>query len=171
MLWGLADPAYIGLGANLGEPRAQLDWALARLGELEFVATVRASPFYATSPQGVEDQPWFVNAVAEVTFATEPEVYALLDALLGIESRAGRDRKREARQGPRILDLDLLVWGARRLDDERLTLPHPRLVGRAFVLAPLADLVGLDFSLGDGRLGDFLAAVLGNPAQRVTKLV
>jgi 2-amino-4-hydroxy-6-hydroxymethyldihydropteridine diphosphokinase len=128
--------AYIGLGANLDDPVAQIEYAfdeLARLPQTQFVAR---SSLYASAPVGYLDQPDFINAVAEV--ATTLSAHALLAALLAIEQRHGRDRS--FRNAPRTLDLDLLLFGETQLHDAQLTLPHPRMHQRAFVLLPLSEL-------------------------------
>ena len=164
------DPAYIGLGGNVGDVAGTISRAAAALAALPGVAAVRLSSLWETAPQGpVRDQPPFVNAVAELTFADPPSPEALLRALLGIERRLGRDRAREMPQGPRAIDLDLLVWGDRVADGPGLTLPHPRLHRRAFALAPLEELAGPDLNIpGAGRVGNLLAAVSDQPASRVT---
>jgi 2-amino-4-hydroxy-6-hydroxymethyldihydropteridine diphosphokinase len=147
--------AYIGLGSNLGDREGTLRGALARLAEL---GEVRVSSFRETDPVGVTDQPKFVNAVAELSTQLAPR--DLLDALLAIERELGRDRSREQRWGPRTLDLDLLLYGAEMIDEPGLTVPHPRLADRRFVLEPLHELVpGL--VLPDGtRVGDLLARAI-----------
>lgn len=126
--------AYIALGANLGDREATLREAIRRLGALGEVQEV--SPLYETEPVGYADQPRYLNAVAQIR-ATMPPV-ALLRALLWIESELGRVRS--FANAPRTLDLDLLLMDDVVLDEPDLTLPHPRLHERAFVLVPLADL-------------------------------
>jgi 2-amino-4-hydroxy-6-hydroxymethyldihydropteridine diphosphokinase len=147
--------AYIGLGSNLGDREGTLRDALARLAEL---GEVRVSSFHETDPVGVIDQPKFVNAVVELSTQLTPR--DLLDALLAIERELGRDRSREQRWGPRTLDLDLLLYGGEMIDEPGLTVPHPRLADRRFVLEPLHELVpGL--VLPDGtRVGDLLARAI-----------
>lgn len=164
------DPAYIGLGGNVGDGAGTISRAAAALAALPGVAAVRLSSLWETAPQGpVRDQPPFVNAVAELIFDDPPSPQALLRALLGIERRLGRDRARETPQGPRAIDLDLLVWGNRVVDEPGLTLPHPGLHARAFALAPLEELVGPDLVIpGAGKVGTLLAAVADQPASRVT---
>jgi 2-amino-4-hydroxy-6-hydroxymethyldihydropteridine diphosphokinase len=130
----MTTPALIALGANLGEPRRTLTWArakIARLGEI-----VAASSLYRTAPVGgPPGQPDYLNAALVLETDLPPE--ALLAGLLRIEQEAGRERRE--RWGPRVLDLDLLAYGTLVLDVPGLTLPHPRLMERAFVLAPLAE--------------------------------
>jgi 2-amino-4-hydroxy-6-hydroxymethyldihydropteridine diphosphokinase len=127
--------AFIGLGSNLGDREGNLRAALARLAEL---GEVRASSFRETDPVGVTDQPKFLNAAAELS--TDLPARDLLDALLAIERDLGRDRAREERWGPRTLDLDLLLYGDDVIDEPGLTVPHPRLAERRFVLEPLHEL-------------------------------
>jgi 2-amino-4-hydroxy-6-hydroxymethyldihydropteridine diphosphokinase len=127
--------AYVGFGANLGDPASTLQAAAAELGRTAGTVTA-GSHIYRSRPIGLTDQPDFQNAVARVSTALAPE--ALLDELLGLEARFGRVR--EVRFGPRTLDLDLLWYEGVVRDDERLTLPHPRAHEREFVLRPLAEL-------------------------------
>lgn len=122
--------AYVGLGSNLGDRRAALDGALALL------APRRVSRVAETAPWGLPDQPPFLNAVAELETELPPR--ALLDRLMDVEQRFGR--RRDVRWGPRTLDLDLLLYGDRRVSEEGLDVPHPRLAERRFVLESLAEL-------------------------------
>lgn len=147
--------AYVALGANLGDPRQQLLDAVGTLARLPNTQLLRRSHLYRTPPWGVLEQPPFVNAAALLETSLGP--HALLDALLAIELRAGRVRAQ--RNGPRTLDLDLLHMDGVQLDDARLTLPHPRIAERAFVLLPLADLAPELMLPGQGRVADLLAAV------------
>jgi 2-amino-4-hydroxy-6-hydroxymethyldihydropteridine diphosphokinase len=137
--------AYIGLGSNLGDREENLRGALERLNEL---GRVRVSSFRETEPVGVTDQPRFVNAAAELETDLSPQ--DLLARLLEIERDLGRDRARERRWGPRTIDLDLLLYGDQVLDEPGLTVPHPRLDERRFVLEPLHELAP-ELSLPDGR--------------------
>lgn len=146
---------YIGLGSNLATPLEQLRSALAALAALPHTALVAQSSFYASDPLGPADQPRYVNAVAAL--ATELSPLALLDALQTIELEQGRTRKAE-RWGPRTLDLDILLFGQRQLDEPRLTVPHYHMHARAFVLYPLAE-IAPDLRLPDGRvLSELIAA-------------
>lgn len=148
--------AFIALGSNLGDARAQVLHGFDALAGLPGTQLLSRSPLYLTPPWGVLDQPPFVNAVARVDTTLTP--HALLDALLGIERAAGRVRDGE-RWGPRTLDLDVLHMGAMVLSDERLSLPHPRIHERAFVLLPLHDLAPDLVLPGQGRVMDLLAAL------------
>ncbi len=145
--------AYIGLGANLGDPAAQLRAALRELqARVELLAV---SSFYRTAPLGPPGQPDYCNAACAIASTLEPE--AMLDLLQGIEQAAGRDRSGE-RWGPRVLDLDLLHVEGRTLQSPRLTLPHPELHRRAFVLVPLAEIAPDLLIPGLGRVEDMATA-------------
>jgi len=127
--------AWVGLGANLGDARASVGAALEALGRLPQTRLLRASSLYRSAPWQA-DGPDFINAVAELqTRLCAPE---LLRALQALEQAAGRARP--WRNAPRTLDLDLLAYGSARIESDRLTLPHPRLHERAFVLWPLAEI-------------------------------
>lgn len=129
--------AWVGIGANLEDPRQQVETALCELAALPSTRLVRASSRYRTPPMGPPDQPDYVNAVAELETALAP--LALLDELQRIELAHRRQRGAE-RWGPRTLDLDLLLYGDERLDLPRLIVPHPGIADRAFVLVPLAEI-------------------------------
>jgi len=155
--------AYIALGANIGDPVATVRAAFAALADLPASRVLRASSLYRTAPVGLRHQPDFINAVAALGTALEPE--PLLDALLAIEASFGR--RRQARNGPRTLDLDLLLYGQRSVVSPRLLLPHPRLHLRAFVLAPLAE-IAPDLALpGRGSVGAWLPAVANQAVERL----
>lgn len=139
--------AYVGLGANLGERRQTIDAAVAALGALPDVELVSVSPLRETAPVGVVDQPPFLNGACAVDTAIGAR--ELLKAMLGIEQELGRVRS-GTRWGPRVIDLDLLLYGAQVIDEPGLTVPHPRLHERAFALEPLLDL-DPDLTLPDGR--------------------
>ena len=148
--------AYIALGANLDDPGATLRAAFGALANLPDSKVVVCSSLYRTAPIDCAPQPDFVNAVAALETKLPPE--SLLDALLDLESRFGRIRAEK--NGPRTLDLDLLLYDDQIIDLPRLTLPHPRLHLRAFVLLPLAEICPDDFALpGRGSLAAWLPAV------------
>lgn len=128
--------AYLALGSNLGDRRRTVSAALAALARDPRNANLRVSAVYETAPVGPPGQSDYLNLAAALE--TAHDALSLLDACLAIEQSLGRVRRE--RWGPRTLDLDLLLLGDLRLQTDRLTLPHPRLTGRAFVLAPLADL-------------------------------
>jgi 2-amino-4-hydroxy-6-hydroxymethyldihydropteridine diphosphokinase len=148
--------AFVALGGNLGDTRAYLRQALDALAALPRTRLMAHSRFYRTPPWGLREQPPFLNAAAELETALAP--HELLDALLGIERAAGRLREGQ-RWGPRTLDLDLLHMDGVVLHDARLTLPHPRIGERAFVLLPLAELAPELELPGQGRVDGLLAAV------------
>jgi len=130
-------PAYIGLGSNLDEPAAQVRTALEALARLPRTRLVACSHLYGNPPMGPAEQPDFVNAAAGLLTRLPPE--ALLGELQAIEAAQGR-RRDGPRWGPRTLDLDLLLYGSVRLQGETLTLPHPGLAERPFVLTPLCEI-------------------------------
>lgn len=128
--------AYVGLGSNLEQPIAQVRSAMAALERLRASRLVRCSSLYRTVPVGFADQPDFINAVCALD--TELAAETLMSCLLAIEQTQGRSRG-PLRNQPRTLDLDLLLYGDQELSSPMLTLPHPRLHERAFVLVPLAE--------------------------------
>jgi 2-amino-4-hydroxy-6-hydroxymethyldihydropteridine diphosphokinase len=140
------ETAYIGLGSNLAAPELQLRQALAALAALPHSRWIGASALYS-SESLLPGQPRYTNAVAAL--ATDLAPLALLDALQAIENDQGRERLE--RWGPRTLDLDILLFGDRIIDEPRLKVPHYHMQARAFVLYPLAELVPGDFVLADGR--------------------
>ncbi|SJZ87420.1 2-amino-4-hydroxy-6-hydroxymethyldihydropteridine diphosphokinase [Consotaella salsifontis] len=144
---------HIGLGGNLGDPRAAMAMALAMLDGRGDTTLVAVSALYETPPWGKTDQPPFLNACASLDTALEPE--ALLDACL--ETERALKRERTERWGPRTLDVDLLDWSGREIATERLHLPHPRASERAFVLVPLAD-IAPKLVLAGRTVEDWLAA-------------
>ena len=137
---------FIALGSNQADPALQVSQAFAELEKLPQSRLLACSALYRSAPLGPQDQPAFINAVAMLDTALEPE--ALLDALQDIEQRRGRVRKAE-RWGPRILDLDLLLYADRIIDTPRLQVPHYHMHARSFVLYPLAELAA-DLTLPDG---------------------
>jgi 2-amino-4-hydroxy-6-hydroxymethyldihydropteridine diphosphokinase len=129
--------AYVGLGSNLGDRESALRGAVEALEASPGVEVIAVSTFRDTAPVGFVDQPRFLNGVA--VLETELPARRLLDLLLEVEARFGRDRAASPPQGPRTLDLDLLLYGGARIEEEGLRIPHPRLHERAFVLEPLAE--------------------------------
>jgi len=127
---------YIGMGSNLADPLAQLARAITELASLPASTLKAQSPFYASRPVGPRDQPDFVNGAVVIDTSLSP--HTLLDHLQAIEH--AHDRQRQRRWGPRTLDLDLLLYGDQQIHDDRLTVPHPELPNRDFVLQPLLDL-------------------------------
>lgn len=127
---------FLGLGTNLGDRRENLRRALAALQSCAKIEVVRVSQVYETAPQGVLDQPDFLNLVAEIITELSPR--ELLTTIKAIELQLGRTPG--PRWGPRLIDIDILLLGEARLAEQGLTLPHPHLLERAFVMAPLAEL-------------------------------
>jgi 2-amino-4-hydroxy-6-hydroxymethyldihydropteridine diphosphokinase len=128
--------AYLGLGANEGEPRRQLQEATARLAATEEIEVVKASSFYLNPPLGPPDQPWYINAVIQVRTRLAPE--ELLRVLHRVERDLGRVRGE--RWGPRLIDIDLLLYNGLIISGPDLCLPHPEMHKRPFVLVPLAEM-------------------------------
>ena len=146
--------AFVGLGSNIGEPATQLRWACSALAALADTHLVAVSSFYESQPMGPSDQPPFLNACAQIETTIDPT--DLLTALLAIETTMGRVRKRH--WGERCIDLDLLFYGDASVKSERLTLPHPGLYQRDFVLKPLAELLGNEYLMPNGLdIGTLLA--------------
>ena len=155
--------AFVGLGANLGEPEAQVRRAIAALRRLPRTRLVAASSLYRSAPVGVGEQPDFVNAVAEVE--TTLSARELLDELLAMEARFGRERP--APGAPRTLDLDLLLYGDQVIAEPGLAVPHPRMHERAFVLAPLAEIAAEISVPRIGGVRTLLAACGNQKVQRI----
>lgn len=130
-------PAFIGIGSNLGEPVQQVEQAIKALAGLEQSRLILCSSLYRSAPVGPQDQPDFINAVVAVLTRLAPQ--GLLTSLQAIENVQGRTRSGE-RWGPRTLDLDLLVYGQASVATAELTLPHPRIADRNFVLLPLSEI-------------------------------
>jgi 2-amino-4-hydroxy-6-hydroxymethyldihydropteridine diphosphokinase len=130
--------AFVGLGSNLGDRETTLRAAVGRLGSLPETEVRSVSAFRDTEPVGYVHQPRFLNGAVELETALGPR--ELLGALLDLERDFGRDRSSSPPQGPRTLDLDLLLYGDEAIDEPGLEVPHPRLHERAFVLEPLAEL-------------------------------
>ena len=156
---------YVGLGSNLAHPRRQLARALRALARVPGVRLLAASPNYVTAPIACDTpQPDYVNAVARIATTRSPR--ALLAALQAIERRQRRHRSGAQRNAARTLDLDLLLYGRLRIRQPGLTVPHPRMHQRAFVLRPLAD-VGATVTIpGRGLARRYLPAVRG---QRIAR--
>lgn len=133
----MSTTVYIGLGSNMEDPVAQLKHSINSLDAHSTIEVTAISRFYRNPPMGPQDQPDYVNAVVRVEVDIEPE--PLLDTLQAIENAQGRDRN-ERHWGPRTIDLDILLYDELFVDTERLTIPHPGIASRSFVLQPLADI-------------------------------
>jgi 2-amino-4-hydroxy-6-hydroxymethyldihydropteridine diphosphokinase len=160
----MTEPVVIGLGGNVGSDAAivarfdRARAALAQLGAAGVAGAIRSAPLYRSAPIGPA-QPAFLNSAVRIALP-DAQPAELIATLLEIERLLGRDREREARWGPRPLDLDVLVWGARIVQTSELEVPHPRLAERKFALAPLVALLGDDFAVpGLGAAGALLARV------------
>lgn len=139
-LSALRSTVFVALGSNLDHPVLQVQQALREIDELPETALVKISALYETAPVGVLDQPPFVNAVAQVTTTLSPHDF--LARLHAIEAQHGRVRKsaNEEKNGPRTLDLDILLFNDMSINERGLTIPHPRMHERAFVLVPLVEI-------------------------------
>jgi 2-amino-4-hydroxy-6-hydroxymethyldihydropteridine diphosphokinase len=149
--------AFVGLGSNLGDREAALRGAVAALAAEPGIEVLSVSTLRETDPVGLTAQPRFLNGVAELE--TELPARELLERLLAVERRFGRVREGVPAQGPRTLDLDLLLYGDERIDEPGLTVPHPRLHERRFVLEPLAELAPGLVVPGLGPVEPLLAGV------------
>lgn len=147
--------AYIGIGSNLDDPASQVKEALEELDGIPDSVLVSQSSLYASKPMGPADQPDYVNAVAALDTLLSAE--ELLQALQKIEQRLGRERDGE-KWGPRIIDLDLLLYGKKTIKTDTLTVPHPGLHERDFVIIPLAEIAGNLNIPGKGLLSTLIAA-------------
>jgi len=145
--------AWLGLGSNLQNPVAQLKDALGRLGVAEGIRKLQTSSLYRTPPWGDELQNDFVNAVVQIETSLKP--LALLRMLQSIENAMGRQRSGR-RWGPRLIDIDLLLYDDQQFQSEELEIPHPRMYERAFVLMPLCELDAAVEIPGHGAAGDLL---------------
>ena len=149
--------AYVALGSNLGDPVGTLKDAIENLAALRGSLLKAISSLYRTAPVGLRHQPDFINAVVALDTRLAP--MELLEELFAVEAAFGRQRG--IKNAPRTLDLDLLLYGDQVQDDPQLTIPHPRMHERAFVLVPLAEIAPDTFIPGHGRVADLLAACAG----------
>jgi 2-amino-4-hydroxy-6-hydroxymethyldihydropteridine diphosphokinase len=157
-------PAYIGLGSNLEDPKAQIRRACAGLQALAVTRLMHVSPLYRSKPLGPVAQPEFINGVAAVL--TRLDARALLDELQRLEKAMGRPAEHE-RWGPRIIDLDLLIFGRDRRDEPGLILPHGGIVERNFVLYPLCDLAPDLEVPGLGRVAELKGRLASDGLERL----
>ncbi|UVC13064.1 2-amino-4-hydroxy-6-hydroxymethyldihydropteridine diphosphokinase [Mesorhizobium onobrychidis] len=151
---GPNNTVYLSLGGNLGDPARSMGAALRMLDADENTRVVIVSSLYRTPPWGKLDQPDFLNAAAEISTVLAP--HALLDLCLDVERRL--KRVREERWGPRLIDIDILVFGDRIIHETGLEVPHPRMLERAFVLAPLAE-IAPDLTVDGRSVAERLAAL------------
>jgi 2-amino-4-hydroxy-6-hydroxymethyldihydropteridine diphosphokinase len=167
----MTEPVVIGLGGNIGSDAAiaeRFDRARAAIAALAAPAAVRSARLYRSAPIG-PDQPAFLNTAVRLALV-DAQPGELIAALLEIERLLGRRRETEARWGPRPIDLDVLVWGARTLHTPELEVPHPRLAERRFALLPLIDLVGEDFAIaGLGTAGSLARRVTDQRCDEIAR--
>lgn len=156
--------AYIGLGSNLADPVAQVRTGVAALAQLEQTQVETCSSYYRTAPVGLREQPDFINAVCRVRTGQAP--VELMRNLLEIEHAHGRVRHGD-KGGPRTLDLDLLLYGDQAIQTTELTVPHPRLHERAFVLYPLHEIDPDLVIPGHGKLVELLASCAEQQVERL----
>ena len=149
----------VALGSNLDQPATHVQRALRDIDDLPETALMKISTLYETAPVGITDQPTFVNAVAKVTTTLSP--HDLLARLHAIEAQHGRNRNSvsEEKNGPRTLDLDILMFDESQIDERGLTIPHPRMHERAFVLVPLVEIAPEVIIPGRGAAKDLLATL------------
>jgi 2-amino-4-hydroxy-6-hydroxymethyldihydropteridine diphosphokinase len=159
--------ALLALGGNVGNVRSTFDRAVAMLGDGAAVRLTARSSDYRTPPWGVTDQPAFVNAVIAVATSLTP--HELFARAIAVERALGRDRRNERRWGPRSIDIDLLAYDDLTLNDADLTLPHPRLFERAFVLVPLAE-IAPDRAIAGIRIGDALKRIDASGIEKLPRL-
>lgn len=153
--------AYLALGANIGDTRENMRKAVKLLDEHEGIRVIKASSLYLTRPVGLSDQPDFLNAVIAVETTLSPR--KLLEACLDIEKRMGR--RRTIRWGPRVIDIDILLYNGVTLDEDDLKIPHPVMLERAFVLAPLAE-IAPDVEVAPGLAARDAASRVGSEGIR-----
>lgn len=156
--------ALIALGGNVGDVRATFERAIAEICQTARGHLLSRSSDFTTPPWGVEHQPAFINACIEIELELDP--HRLLAILHEIELTFGRDRADEQRWGPRTLDLDLLAYDDLRIDENGLTLPHPRLFERAFVLVPLAE-IAPDRAIAGRTVQEALTAISADGIKRL----
>jgi 2-amino-4-hydroxy-6-hydroxymethyldihydropteridine diphosphokinase len=146
---------YIGLGSNMRSPRQQIKSAIKSIGKIASTRVLKASSLYKSKPVGPQNQNDYINAVVKVE--TELMPLELLDCMQNIENQYGRIR--EERWGPRILDLDILMFGKEIIQDHKLTIPHSEIENRSFVLVPLAEIDSNCLIPGKGMISDLLAVI------------
>lgn len=136
----------LSIGSNMGDRKANIEFAEKRLEECPYISSLKKASLYETEPVGYTDQPDFLNTCVSFMTTLDPE--ELLDLTSSIENEC--HRKREIRWGPRTLDIDIIFYGDDQIDTPRLTIPHPRWKERAFVIVPAKELMGLDAPVPEG---------------------
>ncbi|MBT8442082.1 MAG: 2-amino-4-hydroxy-6-hydroxymethyldihydropteridine diphosphokinase [Gammaproteobacteria bacterium] len=158
-------PSCIGIGSNLNDPASQVEQAIGHLSSLRDSRLINVSDLYRNPPLGPEGQPDYVNAVA--LLLTRLEAHSLLKALQDIERLQGRDRDSGVRWGPRCIDLDILTYGQREISEDGLTIPHPGISQRNFVLFPLLDVAPELHVPGMGKVRELVRGVDGSTLSKV----
>ena len=156
--------AYLGIGSNLGDKKSNLDSAIASLGEQPGIVVIKVSSYYETEPVGYTDQDWFINCVIEIETTLEPK--ALLAVCQRIENELKRVRL--IRYGPRTIDIDLLLYEGYISDEVDLTIPHPRMTERSFVLIPLYEIAG-NLKISSLTIEDYLKSLEDQQVSMVIK--
>lgn len=165
-LSGFRSTAFIGLGSNIDDPIGHIQHAFQEIDEIPDTALVSVSSLYETAPIGYDNQPAFINAVVKAETSLSPQ--ALMQKMLEIELQHRRQRGEGAeKNGPRTLDLDILLFNEWRIDEPLITVPHPRAHERAFVLIPLLEIAPDLYIPGVGYARDLLPAVLGQQIRRL----
>ncbi len=165
---GFNKDIYIGLGSNLNQPHIQIKKALRALNNSRFIDLQDYSSYYITAPMGYDDQPYFINAVAKIQSKLKP--LALLRLLQSIEAR--QYRKRTSNQNaPRTLDLDILIHGNLQCSTSKLTIPHPRMLERRFVLEPLLEIAPAVMIPGLGHVANYFPFVIQQQCQRSERIL
>jgi 2-amino-4-hydroxy-6-hydroxymethyldihydropteridine diphosphokinase len=156
---------YLGLGSNLGDRRRNIEDAIKLMAQRKDIKVSEVSSLYETEPVGYEDQRWFINGVLKAETTLKPR--KLLEALKEIEGALGR--KRDLRWGPRIVDLDILLYDDKKIKDQDFVIPHPEMHRRAFVLVPLAEIASdLTHSVMGRSIAELLATL---PQTKVVKRI
>lgn len=154
--------AYLGLGSNIGDTKENIDNAIDMLRNHEKVEVTKISSYYETEPVGYEDQDWFLNVVLEIDTTLKP--YELLELCNLIEEKL--KRKRIIRWGPRTIDVDILLYEGFESNDEKLTLPHPRMTERAFVIIPLNEITS-EIKINDRSISEILKSLDGEEIRKI----
>ncbi|WP_432663498.1 2-amino-4-hydroxy-6-hydroxymethyldihydropteridine diphosphokinase [Wukongibacter baidiensis] len=154
--------AYLGLGSNIGDTKENIDSAIDILKSHEKIEVTKVSSYYETEPVGYEDQDWFLNVVLEIDTTLKP--YELLELCNLIEEKL--KRKRIVRWGPRTIDVDILLYEGFESEDEKLTIPHPRMTERAFVMIPLNEITS-EIKINDKSISEILKSLDGEEIRKI----
>lgn len=154
--------AYLGLGSNIGERKENIDSAIDLISSHEKTKLLQVSSYYETEPVGYKDQDWFLNVVLEIDTTLKP--YELLEFCGEIEEKL--KRKRIIRWGPRTIDVDILLYEGFNSEDERLTVPHPRMTERAFVMVPLYE-IAPNTKINNKDIGEIMKNFAGEEIRKI----